>query len=89
MSRRFNTCVVAAVIIGLAAIVLYAPRARAAIEALQEPESPRTHQLWVCEGAVSCKPRGTPKGETACLLEAASLANVVEKATRIACKRVK
>lgn len=89
MSRRFHTGIVAVLIIGLAAIVLYAPRARAAIEALTEPGSPRTHQLWVCEGATTCKPRGALTGKTDCELDAAALASTVDKATKIACRRVK
>lgn len=88
ISRAFNIGVVAAVIVGLAVIVLYAPRASAAIEALQEPPSPRTHQLWACAGETSCKPIGRPMGKTACDLDAASLANKLPKGSRVSCQKV-
>ncbi len=86
--NAFNMCVVAALILGLAAIVLYAPRASAAIEALQEPPSPATHQLWACAGATACKPYGRPMGKTACDLDAASLTNALPPGSRIYCTRV-
>lgn len=88
MTRAINIGVVTACLLGLAAIVLYAPRASAAVEALQEPESPRTHQLWSCEGASSCKPRGKPVGKIACDLDAASLVNVLPKDSRVSCLKV-
>lgn len=89
VTRVINIGVVTACLLGLAAIVLYAPRAGAAVEALQEPPSPRTHQLWACAGETSCTPIGRPMGATACQLDAASLANTLPKGSRVACERVK
>ena len=63
--------------------------ARAAMEGLAEPESPRTHQLTECRPGEPCRSRGRPMGVTACSLDAASLANVAPKATVIRCERVK
>lgn len=70
---------------GLIVFTIYAPRARAADDV---GRSPRTHQLWVCTGTVSCRPRGKPQGQTACLLDAASEANVLPKGSRVTCQRV-
>lgn len=69
--------------------VIVASECRAAIEALVEPDrSPPTHQLWSCIG-VTCKPHGAPMGQTACQLDAASLANVLPSGSKVACHRVK
>ena len=74
---------------GLIMVATFAPRARAAVEALVEPDrSPPTHQLWACTGATTCKPHGEPLGQTACLLDAASLANTLPKGSKVACQRV-
>ena len=73
---------------GVILVTTFAPRARAAQEALDEYETPRTHQLWVCETTVSCKPIGKPKNSTACALDAAAEANVLPKGSRVACHRV-
>lgn len=74
---------------GFMLVVTFAPRARAAVEALVEPDrSPPTHLLWSCIG-VTCKSHGEPIGQTACLLDAASLANTLPKGSRVACHRVK
>lgn len=73
---------------GLMLVVTFGPRARAAQEGLDEPDrSPPTHLLWSCIG-VTCKSHGEPMGRTACLLDAASLANVLPKGSRVACQRV-
>lgn len=74
---------------GLILMVAFGPRAgRAAQEGLDEYETPRTHQLWVCKTTVSCKPVGKPKNSTACALDAAAEANVLPKGSRVACQRV-
>ena len=52
-------------------------------------DTPRTHQLWVCAGASSCKPEGKPKNSTACALDLAAKANTMPKGTRLYCARVK
>ena len=74
---------------GLMLVVTFGPRARAAEEGLDEYETPRTHQLWVCKTKVSCSPVGKPKNSTACALDAAAEANVLPKGARVACHRVK
>lgn len=69
--------------------VIVASECWAAVEALAEPDrSPPTHMLWVCEGAVSCRPRGKPQGQTACLLDAASLANTLPSGSKVTCHRI-
>lgn len=70
---------------GVMLVVTFAPRAKAAAD---HDRSPATHQLWVCAGTVSCRPRGKPQGQTACLLDAASEANVLPKGSRVSCLRV-
>lgn len=55
----------------------------------KEYDTPRTHQLWVCAGASSCKPEGEPKNSTACALDLAAKANTMPKGTRLYCERVK
>jgi len=80
----------AVALMGLMLVVTFAPRAgRAAQEGLDEYETPRTHQLWVCVTIVACKPVGKPKNSTACALDAAAEANVLPKGSRVACRRVK
>lgn len=70
---------------GVMLVVTFAPRAKAAAD---HDRSPATHQLWICTGTVSCRPRGKPQGQTACLLDAASEANVLPKGSRVTCQRV-
>ncbi|WP_020699578.1 hypothetical protein [Reyranella massiliensis] len=90
MSRAFNMCVAATLIIGLAAIVLYAPRAGAAVEALVEPaEEHRTHIVVVCPPAEPCKPRGRPVSKVACEMDVRGVALVVASGTKTRCERVK
>ena len=80
----------AMILAGVALTTIFAPRARAAVEGLVEPDrSLPTHQLWSCSGATTCKPHGRPMGQTACLLDAASLANTLPPGSRVACHRVK
>lgn len=74
---------------GVVVLIGLTTEARAAIEALSEPESPRTHQLIECPPGEPCKSRGRPMGVTACNLDAAGLVAIVPKATVITCKRVK
>jgi len=74
---------------GLILFVIASPRAgRAAQEGLDEYETPRTHQLWVCVTTVACKPVGKPKNSTACALDLASVANVLPKGSRVSCRRI-
>lgn len=74
---------------GVILITTFAPRAsRAAQEGLDEYETPRTHQLWICYAAVSCKPLGRPMNLTACALDLASVANAMPKGTKLMCARV-
>lgn len=70
---------------GVIVFTIYAPRARAAAD---PDRSTPTHLLWSCTGNVSCKPVGTPKGKTACELDAASLANTLPKGSRVVCHRI-
>ena len=70
---------------GVILVTTFAPRARAAAD---NDRSPATHQLWACQTTVSCRTVGKPKGETACLLDAAAEANVLPKGARVACQRV-
>ncbi len=78
----------AVALIGVMLFTTFAPRARAAQEGLDEYETPRTHQLWVCAGATSCKPVGKPLNSTACALDLASMANVLPKGSRVSCRRI-
>lgn len=79
----------AMVLAGVIVFTVFAPRAKAAQEALVEPDrSPPTHLLWSCIG-VTCKSHGEPMGKTACLLDAASLANTLPAGSKVACQRVK
>ena len=73
---------------GLMLTVTFAPRAKAAQEGLDEYETPRTHQLWVCIAATSCKPHGKPMNSTACALDLASMANALPKGARLICQRI-
>ena len=66
--------------------VIVANECRAAAD---HDRSPATHQLWSCTGNTTCKPHGRPMGQTACLLDAASLANTLPSGSKVACHRVK
>lgn len=91
MTRRTLAYLAPALILaGAILLATFAPKARAAMEGLVEAERyPPTHQLKECRPGEICKVRGRPMGETACLLDAASLASVAPKATVIKCERVK
>ncbi len=78
----------AMVLAGVIVFTVFAPRAKAAQEGLDEHETPWTFQLWVCAGATSCKPVGRPTNATACALDLASVANASPKGTRLACQRI-
>jgi len=77
------------VLAGTILMTVFGPRARSAQEGLDEYETPRTHQLWVCVTTVACKPVGKPKNSTACALDAAAEANVLPKGSRVACQRIR
>ena len=68
---------------GLAALAVFAPLAKAA----EGSKSPPGWTLWSCTDGV-CRQHGRPLGQTACLLDLASLANVLPKGSRLACVRV-
>lgn len=89
MTRSLAYIGPALALVGVLVFTAFAPKARAAMEGLTEPESPRTHQLVECAYHSPCRPRGRPMGETACKLDAASLANVLPKGSRTTCERVK
>lgn len=89
MSRSWAYLGPALALAGALVFTAFAPKARAAMEGLTEPESPRTHQLIECAYHSPCRPRGRPMGETACGLDAASLANVLPAGSRTKCERVK
>lgn len=80
----------AMVLAGTILMTVFGPRAgRAAQESLVEPDrSPPTHLLWSCVG-VNCKSHGEPMGQTACLLDAASLSNTLPKGSKVSCQPVK
>jgi len=79
----------AMVLAGLILFVIASPRAgRAAQEGLDEYETPRTFQLWVCPGATTCKPVGRPMNATACALDLASMANASPPGTKLRCQRI-
>lgn len=68
---------------GVILAVIFAPRAKA-----DDYDTPRTHQLWVCQSITACKPEGPPKNSTACALDLAAKANTLPKGTRLYCARV-
>ena len=87
-ATKINLLAVAAVAAGLALIAWKAPRA--ATPALDEPEeSPRTHQLVVCEPSKPCK-HGKPIGPIACEMDgrAEQLLRTLPDGTRIECRKV-
>lgn len=90
MTRRRDAIYLALsmVLAGTILMTVFGPRARAAQEGLDEYETPRTHQLWVCKTTVACKPVGKPKNSTACALDLASMANVLPKGTKLQCARI-
>jgi hypothetical protein len=69
---------------GALIVVTCAPRARAAAD---HDRSPATHLLWSCQQD-ACRSHGKPLGQTACLLDAASLANAMPKGSRVTCQRM-
>jgi len=69
---------------GAMIVVTFAPRARAAAD---HDRSPATHQLWSCQGN-ACRSHGKAMGQTACLLDAASLSNALPSGSRVTCQRV-
>lgn len=81
-----RACIYLGPAIALAGVILttvFAPRAKA-----DDYDTPRTHQLWSCISATSCKPEGEPKNSTACALDLAALANTMPKGVRLYCARV-
>lgn len=70
---------------GVMLFTTFAPRAKAAAD---HDRSPATHLLWSCSTDGPCRSHGKPLGQTACLLDAASLANVLPKGSRVKCERV-
>lgn len=69
-------------IVGLAAVALYGPKARATEAA--------GWRLLVCEPAKECELRGKAlSGPTACNVDLASATNVVPSGTRISCVQIK
>ncbi|MEI6861611.1 MAG: hypothetical protein WCL04_05100 [Verrucomicrobiota bacterium] len=82
---RWDWLAVALVAVGLVLCAFFAPRAIAA-----DLEQATRWQLVECPPDGPCRPRGkTLETSTACDLDAASLAMVAAKATRIKCERVK
>lgn len=69
---------------GVFALAYAAPRARAA----EEPPGHRSWQLWQCTPGEACRTRGRPLGRTACLLDLASLTNVLPTGSRVACVHI-
>jgi hypothetical protein len=81
-----RACIYLGPAVALAGVILttvFAPRTKA-----DDYDTPRTHVLWVCESATSCKPEGPPKNSTACALDLAAKANTMPKGTRLYCARV-
>ena len=68
---------------GVIIFTVFAPRAKAAAD---DDRSPATHLLWSCQDN-ACRSHGKPLGQTACQLDAASLANVLPKGSRVTCQR--
>lgn len=74
---------------GLMLVVTFAPRAKAAVEMLYEPDDTRTHVIMECKPNQPCAPRGRPVGQTACNMDITGVAITAEKGTRLQCVRVK
>jgi hypothetical protein len=85
MTRRRNWLLLGPVVAlaGAMIVVTFAPRARAAAD---HDRSPATHLLWSCQQD-ACRSHGKALGQTACQLDAASLANVLPKGSRVTCQR--
>ena len=87
--RRVNWLPYVALAAGVVLLgVIVASECWGAQEGLDEYETPRTFQLWICAGTTSCKPVGRPMNSTACALDLASVANVSPKGARLICQRV-
>ena len=84
MTRNWLLLGPAMALAGALIVVTFAPRARAAAD---NDRSPATHLLWSCQDN-ACRSHGKPLGQTACLLDAASMANVLPKGSRVTCQRV-
>ena len=84
MTRSWLLLGPAIALAGAIIVVTCAPRARAAAD---HDRSPATHLLWSCQQD-ACRSHGKALGQTACLLDAASLANVLPKGSRVTCQRV-
>lgn len=89
MTRVANAIAVTSLLLGLACIILYAPRANAAVEALVEPDDIRTHVIIECRPGQPCAQRGRAMGRVACELDAPGVAITAEKGTRVRCEKVK
>lgn len=89
MSARFVVGVLAtAIAVAFAVLVTVAVVSSRAHGAEPEHVGPRW-QLWQQPPGQEWAPRGKPlRGPTACNLDLASVANVVDKATRLACRKV-
>lgn len=80
---RFTKAILVLVGIGASAIAFGVKHARAA-----EGEKPRQWRIEVCTDT-GCEFRGAAlSGPTACNVDLASLANVLPKASRLACVRI-
>jgi len=87
-ATKISLIALAAVAVGLVLIAWKAPKA--ATPALDEPEeSPRSHQLAVCEPGKPCK-YGKPVGPIACEMDgrAEQLLRTLPDGTRIECRKV-
>lgn len=84
MTREWFLLGGSAALAGVMLATMAAPRnARA-----DDYDTPRTHQLWVCIEATSCRPEGPPKNSTACALDLAAKANTLPKGAKLTCERV-
>ena len=84
MTRNWLLLGPAIALAGALIVVTCAPRARAAAD---NDRSPATHLLWSCQHD-ACRSHGKALGQTACLLDAASMANVLPKGSRVSCLRL-
>ena len=84
MTRNWLLLGPAMALAGALIVVTCAPRARAAAD---HDRSPATHLLWSCQQD-ACRSHGKALGQTACLLDAASMANVLPKGSRVSCLRL-
>ena len=84
MTRNWLLLGPAIALAGAIIVVTCAPRARAAAD---HDRSPATHLLGSCQHD-ACRSHGKALGQTACQLDAASLANVLPKGSRVSCQRI-